>query len=119
MTKESYFQKAISWVEKRGLYDIKANWDGYETPTQFSRTDEETPFVPDITARATDRKVYVEIALKTENFRQAVSKWKLMSTLASMKGGKLFLLVPAGHKAFVQRMMKKHYLHNTQIVDLN
>jgi hypothetical protein len=119
MVKEPYFPQALTWAQKRGIYDIKANWEDYEMPSQFSKKDdEETPFIPDITGRSTGRKVYVEIAVKTDDVEHSISKWKLMSTLASMKGGKLILLAPKGHKAFVNRMLKKHQLHNAQLVDL-
>lgn len=118
MSKEPYFQQAIIWAQKRGLANIKANWEDYETPSQFSKTDEEQPFIPDITGRTSSGKVYVEIAVKTDDMNRSISKWKLMSTLASMKGGKLFLLVPKGHRAFASRMLKEHRLHNAQLFDL-
>ncbi|MBL7775691.1 MAG: hypothetical protein JNK89_06785 [Saprospiraceae bacterium] len=118
MSKELYFPQAIDWAQKRGFSNIKANWDDYETPSQFSKPDEDKPFIPDITGRTAHGKVYVEIALKNDNIDRSMSKWKLMSTLASMKGGKLFLLVPKGHKAFTTRMLRKSRLHNAQLVDL-
>lgn len=118
MIKEPYFPQAIAWAKKRGLYDIKANWEDYEIPSQFSKQDEEAPFIPDITGRSTGRKVYVEIAVKSDDMERAISKWKLMSTLVSIKGGKLILLAPKGHKAFVSRMLKKHHLYNGELVDL-
>jgi hypothetical protein len=118
ISKETYFQQAIAWAQKRGLSNLKANWEDYETPSQFSRTDEEPPFIPDITGRTPSGKVYVEIAVKSDDVDRSMSKWKLMSTLASMKGGKLILLVPKGHKAFASRMLKLHRLHNAQVVDL-
>jgi vacuolar-type H+-ATPase subunit B/Vma2 len=118
MVKEPYFPQAIQWAQKRGLNDIKANWEDYETPSQFSKKDEETPFIPDITGSSTGGKVYVEIALKTGDIERSVSKWKLISTLASMKGGKFFLLAPKGHKTFVSRMLEKYRMHNAQVVDL-
>lgn len=118
MVKEPYFPQALTWAQKRGIYDIKANWEDYETPSQFSKKDEEKPFIPDITGKSTGRKVYVEIAVKTDDIDRSISKWKLMSTLASMRGGKLILLAPKGHKAFVNRIMKKHQLQNAQLVDL-
>ncbi|MEO0875791.1 MAG: hypothetical protein AAFY48_14440 [Bacteroidota bacterium] len=41
-----------------------------------------------------------------------------MSTLASMKGGKLYLLAPRGHKAYVERLRDEHQLPNTEVVAL-
>jgi len=114
--KQSYFQRAINWAKKRSLSNLKANHEDFETPSQFSKEDEERPYIPDITGRKMGKKFYVEIALKVENVSRVVSKWKLLSTLASMKGGKLYLLAPRGHKAFVERVMEKYHLPNAQLV---
>ena len=116
--KENYFEKAIAWVKSRGLRGIKANHDDFETPAQFTRTDADQPFVPDITAKQKARKYYVEIAVKNDQKRRTVSKWKLLSTLAHMKGGKFYLLAPRGHKAFAERMLEKYHLPNAQLVYL-
>ena len=118
MAKKEYFKKAINWARKRGISSIRANYDGYEQPSVFSKVDGEKPFTPDITGRKLDGKFYIEIATKTENVQRNVSKWKLLSTLAKMKGGKLFLLVPKGHKAFTERILKRYSLNNTQLVYL-
>lgn len=118
MSKETYFQKAMSWVKQRGWDNVRANYGEYEVPKHFNRKRDEESFVPDITGRWRSNKHYAEIALKTDSKRRAVSKWKLLSTLASMKGGKLFLLAPHGHKAFAERILKKHQLPNVQLVSL-
>jgi len=46
--------------------------------------------------------------LKTEENDRQVSKYKLLSTMAGMKSGKLYLLAPKGHKAYVDKMVKKY-----------
>ena len=110
--------RAARWAKKRGLKKIKANCEAFETPTQYHNPDREKPFIPDVTGtRRGGRKYYVEIALKTEKVARKISKWKLLSTLASMKGGKLFLLAPKGHKAFTDRIVNKHNL-NAEVVYL-
>ena len=57
------------------------------------------------------RKSYVEIAIKTENVQRRISKWNLLSTLATMKSGKLFLFAPKGHQTFTEKIVKKHLLN--------
>ncbi len=114
--KQTYFQQAIAWAKKRRLSNIKANHENFETPSAFSKADEERPYIPDITGKKMGGKFYVEIALKAENISRTVSKWKLLSTLATMKGGKLFLLAPRGHKAFVERVLDKYHLPNAKLV---
>ena len=110
MQKDNYFHRAVRWVKKRGFTNIKANYEDYPSPTVFTKPNDDKPFIPDITAKRFDNKHYVEIGLKTDNVRRRVSKWKLLSSLAKMKGGKLYLLTPRGHKAFVQRIIDKYNL---------
>lgn len=119
MTKEAYYQQAIKWTEKKGFSNIKANHEDYETPSQFSQKGEADAFIPDITGSKTNMKYYVEIAMKDDNMERMKTKWRLLDTLASMKGGKLFLLAPKGHKAFVERTLIEQRLPNTQVIALN
>ncbi len=115
MDKQKYITKAIDWAKKRGYSAIKANHEEFETPTQFTKPNEDQPYIPDVTGRKRNKKIYIEVATKTEDTRRRITKWKLLSTLASMKGGKFFLLAPHGHKAFTQRLMDKYNL-NAQLV---
>ena len=110
MSTTNYISSAIEWAQKKGFTQLKANHEDYESPSQFHKPDDETPFIPDITARKGDKKCYIEVATKTEDKGRMISKWKLLSTLAEMKGGKLFLLAPRGHKAFAERLLKKYNL---------
>lgn len=120
MSKKDYFQAAINWAKSFSLNNIKANFEGYEAPRSFNRADEDISFVPDITGSKRTSKFYVEIAMKeTDDTSNMVSKWKLLSTLASMKGGKLYLLAPRGHKAYVERLLDKYQLPNAELVYLS
>jgi len=118
MSKHDYFQDAIDWAKSLSLSNFKANTDGYDSPNTLSQTDTDLSFTPDMTGRRRTNKFYLEIALKSEDKRELVSKWKLLSTLASMKGGKLYLLAPSGHKAFTERILSSHQLPNTELVAL-
>ena len=110
MNDEQYFPKAIEWAEKQGFSDLKANFEGYDQPTNFKKANDDQPFIPDITGKKADSKYYVEIATKTNDITRKISKWKLLSTLAAMKGGKLYLLAPKGHKSFVEKAIDEHNL---------
>jgi len=112
-----YFEKALIWAKRKGLQKIKANAEDYETPTHFTKEGEEQPFIPDITGIQMGAKNYVEIVLKSEDVARNVSKWKLLSTVASMKGGSLYLLAPKGHKAFAESVVKTHTL-NAKVIYL-
>ena len=110
MDQDQYFESAIKWAKKQGFQNIKANYQDYDTPGQFNQQGDDNAFIPDITGVGLGGKNYVEIAMKTENLSRTVSKWKLLSTMASIKGGKFYLLAPRGHKAFTVNIVEKHNL---------
>lgn len=112
--KKSAIEKIVTWVKSKGYSNIKANTEGYEVPTSFAlqkelETDEDQ-YIPDVTGRKGSQKHYFEIALKTEDPRRLIRKWKLLSTLAEMKNGKLHLFAPRGHKAFAERIVRERQL---------
>lgn len=115
MAKE-YLKNAIDWAKKNGISGIKANCEGFEHPSQFTESNGERSYIPDVTGSILGNKYYVEIATKTDNEQTSLSKWKLLSTLAKIQGGKLFLLAPKGHKAFAERILKNYNLHNAQLI---
>ena len=123
MSKEKYFEKALTWVTKHGFSEVRANFEDYEAPTQFTlrsgeTTDEEITVIPDITALKYGNKSYFEIAIKGEDVQLTVSKWKLLTTLAQRKGGKLVLMAPKGHKAFAENLVKE-YRVNAEVLYLS
>ena len=108
MKNTELYERAIHWAKKNGFSNIKANTEDYETPAGFTRRNEDIAYVPDISGVRLGGKSYVEIAMKTEENEEQVSKYKLLSTMASMKSGKLYLLAPKGHKAYVDKMVKQY-----------
>ena len=117
MSQHQLIETAVQWAEKQGFTKIRANFEDYEVPTQFSRQGQADVFVPDITGVKMGRKFYVEIAMKTDDIRRKVSKWNLLGTMASLKGGKLYLLAPKGHKTFTEDLVKRHNL-NAKVIYL-
>jgi len=107
MKNTDLFEKAIHWAKKNGFSNIKANVEEYETPAGFTKKGASEAYIPDLSGVKLGGKSYVEIALKTEAGDDQVSKFKLLSTMASIKSGKLYLLAPKGHKAFVDKMVKQ------------
>lgn len=98
-------------VLPRGYQDVRANIEGYETPAKLRRKTEdgeEEVFIPDATGVLNGRKSYFELALKSDNLQEVVTKWKLMSNLATYKDGKLFIVVPHGHLAFTNRILESY-----------
>lgn len=105
-----HLEKAVEWVEKKGYIDIKSRLEGYEDPKSFTQSSTNSTIAPDITAVAMGRKCYFEIALKSDDKRQIINKWKLLSFLSGAKQGKLFIFAPHGHKAFAKRIIESNQI---------
>lgn len=93
-------------VKKKGFENIRANAEGYDTPAKIRRgKDSDEYFIPDVTGEVNGRKSYFELGMKVEDERELVTKWRLLSSLAAYKHGKLYLAVPRGHMAFTNRIL--------------
>lgn len=101
-------------VNAKGYEGIKANLEEYDTPSRLHRKDEEA-FIPDITGVKAGRKSYFELAMKTDTVQEAVTKWTLLSSLARLHNGKLYLIVPKGHLTFTQKLVKDYNILATVI----
>lgn len=110
MDLESLRSKVINWAENHRFSNIKANVEGHESPTSYSKPGDESPYVPDVTGVKLGIKSYFEVAVKSDDSERSIRKWKLLSTLAEMKNGSLFLFAPKGHKAFVTNVVKERNL---------
>lgn len=115
--KEGYIQKAVVWIQKKGYMDIKADLEGMEAPKAFKRKSDDADIVPDLTAKSLGRKFYFEVALKSSDVRNLVTKWKLLSQLAAMKDGKLIIFAPHGHRSFADKTVEKYKI-SAKIVSL-
>ena len=106
---EELIKKIIAtWVSRNGYSEVKANIEGYETPSGLSNRDSEDNLIPDITAIKRGVRWYIEVVRKDGDAEKTVSKWKLLSILGKNKGGGLILIAPAGSYAFAERLTKKH-----------
>lgn len=112
MTKKDYLKKAMSWMEKKSTKSIKSTLEGYEDPKVFRSKSSKDIIQADLSyITHSGSKHFTEIALKQENPRKLVTKWKVLSFMASMKNGKLHLLAPRGHKSFTERLVKRHNIN--------
>lgn len=112
MQEKPFIQHAIAWVKKKPVTGLKVKADGFEEPKVFlnQRTKEEVQ--PDISYIAPGgAKHYTEIALKNDDPQGLITRWKLLSLMASMKNGKLHLLAPKGHKMFTQNLVRKYNIN--------
>ena len=110
MTKEEELIKKVleTYVNRNGFTEIKANIDGFESPTALNNKGNEDRIVPDITALKRGGRWYIEVVRKDSDPEKTTSKWKLLSVLGRAKGGGLILISPSGSYAFAERLCKKH-----------
>ena len=112
MSKKSYLEKALQWVERKGPSDVRIDLDGFDSPKSFHNKTTDETIRPDISFKdGRGGKFYTEIALKDENPQDLITKWKFLSLMASMKKGKLFLLAPKGHKMFATNLVKRYNIN--------
>jgi hypothetical protein len=117
MKNPKLIKKAVEWAKKKGFKKLKANCEDFEKPVQYQNASKDEVFVPDVTGVQRVGKSYIEVALKEDNIRKIVTKWKLLSTLANMKGGQFILLAPRGHKSFAEKIVQKYQL-SAQVIYL-
>lgn len=96
-------------VTRKGFDEVKANVEGYETPTKIRKgKDSDQYYIPDVTGEVNGRRSYFELGLKavdSDGERKVITKWRTLSSLAARKNGKLYLAVPRGHMAFTNRIL--------------
>lgn len=110
MSKDEELIKKVleAWVFRNGYSEIRANVEGFKTPSALSNMESEDKLIPDITALKRGGKWYIEIVQKDSDAERTISKWKLLSLLGRNKRGGLILIAPPGNYAFAERLSKKH-----------
>jgi len=112
MSKKDYFKKALDWVNAKSTTSIKALTEGYEAPKIFTNTQTQDHVQADISFTTQGgAKHFTDIALKHDDKQKLVTRWKLLSIMASIKKGKLHLLAPKGHKMFTQKLVSKYNIN--------
>lgn len=99
-------EQALNHVKNSGYNDIRARCEGYDNPSTLKMKDSSEGFTPDITASKFGGKYYFEIANRDEKQVEVISKWKLLSTLATMKQGELKIFVPYGSMKYASEIVK-------------
>ena len=97
--------RAVDYVENLGFENIRARYEGYDAPASLIMQSTGKSFTPDITATKNGGKYYFEIADRGDVQKEVVGKWKLMATLASMKGGDFRIFVPYGSMKYTNDIL--------------
>ena len=104
-------ETVAEYVKKKGYEDIRVDLlDGYEAPSKLVRqnSDTEDVYIPDVTGVKRGRKDYFEVVIKSDEASKLASKWQLLGTVARMKRGELYLVVPKGHFRFATDVVKRY-----------
>ena len=110
--KLKYFDKAINWLSGKLYSELKSFHTEHENPSSFNNKSTGGQVQPDISFKLNNAgQYYMEISLKTDQVQALVTKWKLLSMMASMKRGKLYLLAPKGHKMFTQKLVQDYNIN--------
>lgn len=110
MDRESFIPLVVKWAQAHGFKEIQANLEGYETPKSYERAGDNQKFIPDVTGVNMFNRHYLEVSMKSDDLKVNISKWKLLSELAGMKGAKLYLLAPRGHVRFTKELIEQYHI---------
>jgi len=109
MDKDAYLERAVVWANNKATISLKSISEGYENPRVFTSKTTHEEIQADLSfVTHGGIKHYSVVALKNENPKKTVAKWKVLSFLASMKKGRLHLLAPHGHKAYAEKLVNTH-----------
>ena len=111
-------EDSIHYLENRGYEDIKADFDGYETPKSFKKAGSDISVTPDIVAVKEGRKHYFDISLKSEKPNLLKSKWLFLNTLSNLKQHRFKLITKRGHYKFTQDMLEDINLTNNALIKM-
>ena len=103
--KQDYIQRAADWAQASGFTEVRANASGYEKPITYNRQQDSQSFTPDVTGKQFDQKSYFDVLVSTADRQQVISRLKLLSQLAAVRGGHLYVMVPKGHQPFAKNIV--------------
>jgi hypothetical protein len=99
-------KEAVEYLEHRDYENIKADIEGYETPTSFSQKGSDVSITPDIVAERAGIKHYFDISLKSEKPNLLKSKWRLLEVISRMKKAQFKIITKRGHYSFTKAMLE-------------
>lgn len=111
---DTYAKQIVNYAEQSGFKEIKADFEGYDSPASLSMVNSDVTYTPDFTALRGEKKHYFELVVKNTDddaVQSLVSKWKALEMIAERKGGKLHLFIPNGSYKFATQLVKQYHLN--------
>ncbi|MBT8385481.1 MAG: hypothetical protein KJO83_07200 [Bacteroidia bacterium] len=114
-TNDSLLKDSVTYLEKKGFENIKAEVDGYETPKSYLKVGSDISITPNIVAERNGTKHYFEISLKSEEPTLLKSKWQFLDTFTKMKDHRFKIITRRGHFKFTREMLDDLHLDKEPI----
>lgn len=114
-TNKTILKESITYLEKSGFQNIKAEANGYDKPKSYHKVGTDISIGPDIEAERNGVTHYFEISLKSNHPEHLKSKLKFLATLTKMKDYRLKVITRRGHFKFTQDMLSDLHLDNHPI----
>ncbi len=116
LNNKEILKESITYLEKSGFENIKAEAEGYGNPKSYHKVGTDISMSPDIEAERNGVTHYFEISLKSEQPELLKSKLKFLATITQMKDYRLKVITRRGHLKFTQDMLAdlrldKHPIH--------
>ncbi|MBF8148495.1 hypothetical protein ITJ86_01215 [Winogradskyella sp. F6397] len=109
---------SISYLEKLGYSNIKADFDGYESPKSYRKKGSDIDVTPDIVAEKEGRKHIFDLSLKSEKPRLLKSKWLFLNTLSQIKSYRFRLITMRGHYKFTNETVDAINLDTVKLLKI-
>ena len=102
---------ALDTIKNKGFKNIRADHENYEKPAKLKLKGSDHEVVPDFTAKEENGKFYFEIVRKAKrDKKQVIDRWTLLSTLAGMRNGTFFLMVPHGKLTYTRKILEENQI---------
>jgi hypothetical protein len=99
-------KESVSYLEKKGFENIKADIEGYETPKSYQKKGSDIRVTPDIVAERAGIKHYFEVSLKSQKPTLLKSKWRFLDVLTRMRNQRFRIITRRGHYKFTNEMLE-------------
>lgn len=113
---KDFLERSVDYLSAKGFDNIKADLDGYDSPTSFVKQSNGQNITPDITATKNGRKYFFDVSLKSEKATLLKSKWKLLDTVARLKSNRFRVITTRGHVNFTDNLLKEMNLDKTNLI---
>ncbi len=113
---KTILKESITYLEKSGFQNIKAEMEGYGSPKSYNKVGTDISMGPDIEAERNGKIHYFEISLKSDQPELLKTKLKFLATITKMKDYRLKVITSRGHFKFTQDILAdlhldKHPIH--------